>query len=194
MSATASTDEAAHKTEGVRRRGGRVALVLRVLLGGAGVAILGYGAWGLLTMQHAAALASVGRWLVVGLILHDAVLAPVVFVVCAVAYRLTGPRLRRALAAILLIGGSVVLVALPEFLLPPGNSNPTVHPLNYARGLAIVGAVVIAAALLPLLLTGLRERRRARRRARAEALAESLRSKEASPSPSDAGPNPGPDA
>jgi len=114
--------------------------------------------------------------------------------VCAVAYRLTGPRLRRALAAILLIGGSVVLVALPEFLLPPGNSNPTVHPLNYARGLAIVGAVVIAAALLPLLLTGLRERRRARRRARAEALAESLRSKEASPSPSDAGPNPGPDA
>jgi hypothetical protein len=171
-----------------------VALVLRVLLGASGLAVLGYGAWGLLTMQHAAALASVGRWLLVGLILHDAVLAPVVFIVCALAYRLIGPRLRRALAAILLIGGSVVLVALPEFLLPAGNPNPTVHPLNYARGLAITVALVIAAALLPLLLSALRDRRRARLRARAEALAESLRIEEASVPPPDAGPNPGPDA
>jgi hypothetical protein len=194
MAATTSTDRSAGTPEGVPRRGGRVALALRVLLGAAGLAVLGYGAWGLLTMQHAAALESVGRWLVGGVLLHDAILAPAVFILCALAYRMTGPRLRRALAAILLVGGSVVLVALPEFLLPPGNPNPTVHPLNYARGLSIVGAIVIAAALLPLLLTAARDRRSARRRARAEALAESLRSEEASPSSPDPGPNPEPDA
>jgi hypothetical protein len=190
----ASTDDAARTTEDGRRRGGRVALVLRVLLGAAGLAVLGNGLRGLLTTAHLPALESVGRWLVVGLLLHDAVLAPVVFVACAIAYRLTGPRLRRALAVILLVGGSVFLVTLPEFLLPPGNSNPTVHPLNYARGLAIVGAVVIVAALLPLWLSAARNRRRARRRARAEAAAESLRSEEASPSRPDGGSNPAPDA
>ncbi|HEV3170099.1 MAG TPA: hypothetical protein VGZ32_07155 [Actinocrinis sp.] len=199
MSATASTDDAsqddaAQTTKGPRPRGGRVALVLRLLLGAAGLAVLGNGVRGLLTTAHVAALTSVGRWLLGGLILHDGVLAPVVFTVCALAYRRTGPRLRRALAAILLIGGSVVLVALPEFLLPPGNPNPTVHPLNYARGLAIVLGSVIAAALLPLLLSAARDRRRARRRARAEALEESLQTEEASPSLPEAGPNPGPDA
>jgi hypothetical protein len=196
----------------------RPALVLRVLLGAAGLAVLGNGLRGLLTGTHAAALGSIGHWLLGGLILHDAVLAPVVFAASAIAYRITGPRLRRTLAAVLLIGGSAVLVALPEFLLPPGNPNPTVHPLNYARGLAVVGGAVIAAALLylliPPLVGRLRERRRARRRARdlarravgpaagraagraarTEDVRESLQTEEASIEPSEPGANPGPDA
>jgi hypothetical protein len=176
----------------------RPALVLRVLLGAAGLVVLGNGLRGLLTSTHGAALGSIEHWLLGGLILHDAVLAPVVFTVCAIAFRITGPRLRRTLAAVLLIGGSAALVALPEFLLPPGNTNPTVHPLNYARGLSIVGGAVIAAALLYLLVPPAAARRRARREARrlarAEALRESLQTEEASLKPSEPGPNPGADA
>lgn len=147
----------------------KTALALRLLLGAGGVAMLGYGAWGVLHGIHESALESIGRWLLGGLILHDAVLAPIVFITGYIAYRITGPRVRRALAAILLIGGSAALVALPEFLLPPGNTNPTVHPLNYARDFAIVGGSVILAAALYVLLATRRERTVARRRARAGA-------------------------
>ena len=147
----------------------KTALALRLLLGAGGVVMLGYGAWGVLHGIHESALESIGRWLLGGLILHDAVLAPIVFITGYIAYRITGPRVRRALAAILLIGGSAALVALPEFLLPPGNTNPTVHPLNYARDFAIVGGSVILAAALYVLLATRHERTVARRRARAEA-------------------------
>lgn len=188
----------------------RPALALRVLLGSAGLAMLGYGAWGVLYKAHETALESIGRWLLVGLILHDAVLAPIVFTAGFLAYRVTGPRLRRALAAVLLIGGCAALIALPEFLLPPGNTNSTVHPLDYARGLTIVVGSVVAAAALYVLLATRHERAEARRRARAEArrLAEeearehprqepadqSLQSEEASPPPPAGEPIPGPDA
>ena len=155
--------DAAHATATTKS-----ALALRLLLGAGGVAMLGYGAWGVLHGIHESALESIGRWLLGGLILHDAVLAPIVFITGYIAYRVTGPRVRRALAAILLIGGSAALVALPEFLLPPGNTNPTVHPLNYARDFAIVGGSVILAAALYVLLATRHERTVARRRARAE--------------------------
>jgi hypothetical protein len=206
------------------RHTARTALALRTLLGAAGVAMLGYGAWGVLHGAHESSLESIGRWLLGGLLLHDAVLAPAVFVAGFIAFRVTGPRLRRALAAILLIGGSAVLVALPEFLLPPGNTNATVHPLDYARDLAIVGGSVIAAAVLYVLSATRRERSVARRLARAEARrqaeeepreepadepteearepteareeppGQSLQSEEASPPPPEREPIPGPDA
>ncbi|HEU5333441.1 MAG TPA: hypothetical protein VFU73_11760 [Actinocrinis sp.] len=159
---SAQTAHPAHPTT-------KTSLNLRALLGAAGAAMLGYGAWGILHGAHESALESIGRWLLGGLILHDAVLAPFVFIAGYVAYRITGPRLRRALAAVLLVGGSALLVSLPEFLLPPGNTNPTVHPLNYARDFAIVGGSVILAAALYVLLATRHERSVARRRAFAEA-------------------------
>ena len=131
--------------------------------------MLGYGAWGVLHGAHESALESTGRWLLGGLILHDAVLAPFVFVTGYLAYRVTGPRVRRALAAVLLIAGSALFVSLPEFLLPPGNTNPTVHPLDYGRDLAIVGGSVIAAAALYVLFATRHERTVARRRTLVEA-------------------------
>lgn len=195
-----------HTPAPTRHHPARTALALRLLLGAGGVAMLAYGAWGVLHGAHESALESTGRWLLGGLILHDAFLAPAVFTAGFVAYRITTPRLRRTLAAILLIGGSAVLVALPEFLLPPGNTNPTVHPLNYARDLAIVGGSVVAAAALYLLLSARRERRVVRRRALAEARrlaarkpepeasGQSLQSEEASPPPPGQGPISRPDA
>lgn len=142
---------------------------LRILLASAGIAMLTYGAWGILHGAHETALESIGRWLLYGLLLHDAVLAPLVFSIGYVAYRITGPRLRRSLAAILLIAGSAVVITLPELLLPAGNTNPTVHPLNYARDLTIVVGSVIAAAALYVLFATRHERAVARRHALAQA-------------------------
>jgi hypothetical protein len=109
------------------------------------------GARALLRGHRFAANAPVGRWLIGGVIAHDAVIAPAVFLLSAAAVRLFGVRVRRALAAVLLIGGSVLIVGLPDVLRKGHNPNPTVTPLDYTRNLIIVllavaGGVVLTAA------------------------------------------------
>jgi hypothetical protein len=56
-------------------------------------------------------------------VVHDAVIAPVVFVLCWLAARATRsmsiqtkPRIRRALAAVLVVAGTATLVAMPILL------------------------------------------------------------------------------
>src|SRR6202022_2559049 len=98
----------------------------RIGLGAFGLWVLSIGARGLLAGHPLAANEPVGKWLLNGVIVHDALIAPTVFVLCAVAYRLTSVRVRQALAAILLIGGSAVIVVLPDLLRKGHNSNPTV--------------------------------------------------------------------
>jgi hypothetical protein len=121
------------------------ARVVRPVLGALGVAVLGYGAFGLFTDPSIKNHASVEEWLIWGLVAHDAILAPVVFTLCAVAYRLTGVRWRGRLAALSLIGGSLVLIAVPALLRRGHNPNPTVLPLDYARNLGLLLAVLVAA-------------------------------------------------
>lgn len=139
---------------------------LRFALGALGAGVLGYGVYGLLTEPAIQNLGNVGEWLVGGLLLHDAVLAPVVFTACALAYRATrgtGARLRGRLAALLLVCGSLVLVSVPALLQQGRNPNPTVLPLDYARNLAVLLAAVLAAAALYAVLDARRRRRRAAR-------------------------------
>ncbi|NUP51038.1 MAG: hypothetical protein HOW97_27550 [Catenulispora sp.] len=84
------------------------------ILGGAAVAV--YGAFGLLTAPEIRQPRQVGYWLLGGVVLHDLVLAPVVFVLCWAATRRTTPRVRRILAAALLVAGATTLVAAPVLL------------------------------------------------------------------------------
>jgi hypothetical protein len=130
--------------------------------------MLGFGARGLLKGHPFASNAPVGRWLLGGVLVHDALIAPAVFVACALAYRFTSVRIRRALAAILLIGGSVVIVALPDVLRKGHNANPTVTPLDYAANLAIVLAAVVGGVGLITATGAVRASRKARRHAAAE--------------------------
>lgn len=127
---------------------GRGVSRLRLFLGAVGVATSVYGVWGLLTERYIRMPSAVGEWLLGGLILHDAVLAPVVFVLCAIAYRVTSAKVRGRLAFLLLVGGSVSLVALPAILRKGHNANPTVLPMDYARNLAGLLAVLVGCVLL----------------------------------------------
>lgn len=136
------------------------ALPARIALGGFGLWVLSIGARGLLKGHPFAANEPVGKWLLGGVIVHDALIAPVVFVLCAVTYRVAGVRVRQALAAILLIGGSAVIVGLPDVLRKGHNSNPTVTPLDYTGDLVIVLSAVVGGVLLVTVAGAVRGRRR----------------------------------
>ena len=165
----------------------RVSTALRMGVGASGVAMIGFGAWTLwVEKAHIGLPASIGRWLLGGVIGHDAILAPVVFLGCALAGRYTSARVRRALALFLLAGGSLVIVGLPDILRSGDNPNPTVTPLDYPRNLTIALSAVALIAVLSVVPGGLRDRRRrarevreARLRAQAEAEAKAAASAKA---------------
>jgi len=148
----------------------RASTALRLGVGAVGVAMIGFGVWTLwVEKAHIGQPASIGRWLLGGVIGHDAILAPVVFIACAVVGRLTGPRVRRALALFLLAGGSLVIVGLPDILRRGDNPNPTVTPFDYPRNLTIALGAVAAIAVLSVVPGGVRDRRRRAREARLRA-------------------------
>ena len=82
----------------------------------AGTAVTAYGVVGLLTEPQIRHPGLVATWLLGGVALHDAVLAPAVFLLCWWSARHTGPRARRVLAAVLLVAGAVLLLAAPVLL------------------------------------------------------------------------------
>jgi hypothetical protein len=90
--------------------------VLRSTLVVSGAAVLLFGVYGLLTAKEINQPLYVGEWLIGGVVVHDAVIAPLVFALCWAAARNTTPRVRRALAALLLVGGTTTLVAMPILL------------------------------------------------------------------------------
>ena len=145
---------------------------LRIALGGLGVAVFGYGVVGLLTEPAIADPGAVGEWLVVGLLVHDAVLAPLVFALCAVTYRYTGTRRRGRLAALLPVGGSLILISVPALVRHGRNANPTVLPLDYARNLGVLLAVLVGASALYGGAGAMRRRGAAKAEAAAGAAAE----------------------
>lgn len=151
----------------------RAATALRLGVGACGVAMMGFGAWTLwVEKARIGQPASIGRWVVGGVIGHDAILAPAVFIACALVGRLTGPRVRRALALFLLAGGSLVIVGLPDILRRGDNPNPTVTPLDYPRNLAIALGAVAVIAVLSVVAGGVRDRRRRAQEARLQAQAQ----------------------
>jgi hypothetical protein len=164
----------------------RASTALRTGVGAGGVAMLGFGVWNLLWHKNAQVgpPASVGKWLLGGVIGHDAVIAPLVFLACAVAWRCTGARVRRALALFLLAGGSLAIVGLPDILRSGDNPNPTVTPLDYPRNLAIALGAVAVIAVLSVVPGAARDRRsrvreaRLRAQAEAEAAEAALKAKE----------------
>lgn len=135
----------------------------RVLLGAVGVGVMAYGVQGFATARDVTARAEIGKWLVVGVIAHDALLAPTVFLLGAAAQRVTGARLRGRLAALLLIGGSLSLIAYPALSQKGANPNHTVLPLDYARNLSVLLAALASAVVLLSVVDAWRGRRAARR-------------------------------
>lgn len=138
----------------------RTAMKARLAAGTVGVAMLGFGAWHLLTDQDLGRKESIGKWLLGGVIVHDGILAPLVFLCCALAWRFSGVRLRRGLALFLLVGGSLTVLAVPAILRSGDNPNPTVTPLDYSRNLTFALAGLAVCVLLYALGGHLIDRRR----------------------------------
>ncbi|MEV6408957.1 hypothetical protein AB0M58_39510 [Streptomyces bobili] len=132
----------------------RVSMV-RVLTGAAGLALMGVGASLLLDVRD---LTGVLLWLGGAVVLHDAVIAPVVLLVGLVLVR---GGARGPVRGALLVAGALTAVALPVLLRPGKPANSSVLPLDYPRNwlLALV-AVATVTALLPAVRAARRFRRR----------------------------------
>ncbi|GAA3839238.1 hypothetical protein GCM10022403_084420 [Streptomyces coacervatus] len=130
--------------------------VLRLLAGAAGLALMGVGASLLLDRQQD--LMGVLEWLGGAVVLHDALIAPVVLLVGLVLVR---GGVRGPIRGALLVAGALTAVALPVLLRPGPRANSTVLPLDYPRNwlLTLVGVATVTA-----LLVAAKEVRRSRRR------------------------------
>jgi hypothetical protein len=128
--------------------------VTRVLAGAAGVALMGVGASLLTDVRD---LTGVLVWLGGAVVLHDALIAPLVLLAGLVLVRggVRGP-VRGALVVV----GALTVVALPVLLRPGRRANASVLPLDYPRNWLIAMAVVATVTVLALAVRGLIHRRR----------------------------------
>ncbi|NHA67439.1 hypothetical protein [Phycicoccus flavus] len=126
---------------------GRGVLVTRVVLGAAGLLVLGYGLV-LLLGSGTQQLLAVATWLVGGVVLHDAVIAPVVVGLGVLAAARVPDRLRTPLVGLLVVLGPLTLAAVPvlgRYGARP--DNPTLLDRPYWAGyLAIVVLALLAVA------------------------------------------------
>ncbi len=122
---------------------------LRIGLAGAGLVVLAYGAFRLLTQVPPGSLVALALWLVAALVLHDGVLAPAVVGTGWVLRRLVPDRGRRFLQAGLIVAGLITVVAAPMIALR--GSQPAVKALllqNYAGNLVLLLAGLAGVLLL----------------------------------------------
>ncbi|WP_236246226.1 hypothetical protein [Streptomyces sp. CC210A] len=115
----------------------------RWVLGTAGVALMGVGAWLLADTRTPW---DVVVWLGGAVVLHDAVVAPLVLGLGLLVAR-TGTA-RGVVRGALVVAGGLTLVALPVLLAPRRPSNPSVLPLDYTRNWLLLLAAVAVGALL----------------------------------------------
>jgi hypothetical protein len=116
---------------------------LRIGLAAAGLALGLFGVYRLLTQISPASLLALAVWLAAALVLHDAVLAPVVVGTGWTLRRVVPDRGRRFLQAGLIVAGLITVVAAPMIALR--GSQPAVKALllqDYAANLAILLALV----------------------------------------------------
>jgi hypothetical protein len=122
---------------------------LRIGLAAAGLALGLFGVYRLLTQIPPASLLALAVWLAAALVLHDAVLAPVVVGTGWTLRRVVPDRGRRFLQAGLIVAGLITVVAAPMIVLR--GTQPAVKALllqNYGANLAILLALVAGVLVL----------------------------------------------
>lgn len=134
-------------------------MIGRVLLGAAGASVVAYGGWLLLSRQEPDQLVGAGTWLVLGVLLHDLVLVPLTLLVAWLGTRLLPRGARGPAAVVLVVLGSVTLVAVPvlgRFGRRP--DNPTLLDRDYTTGWLVAAGLVLGVAGVVGLLGRLRSR------------------------------------
>lgn len=120
-----------------------MSLALRVALGAVGLAAATYGLM-MLDDRGPENLRAVVTWLVAGVILHDAVLAPLTILVCPVGARVLPGRFRAPVAGGLLVVGSVTLLAVPVLgRFGARSDNPTLLDRDYTTGWLVMAGLTL---------------------------------------------------
>jgi hypothetical protein len=116
---------------------------LRALIGAGGLVLMGVGVSLLLDVRD---LTDVLIWLGGAVVLHDALIAPLVLLVGLVVVR---GGVRGPVRGGLLVAGALTAVALPVLLRPGPRANSSVLPLDYSRNwLLLLAAVATVTALV----------------------------------------------
>jgi len=121
---------------------------IRLVLVGVGVLLLAWGAFVMFDSVRLTRIPGVALWIAAAIVLHDAILAPIVFVF-GIALRRAGRRATGTIIAIvqggIVVGSIVSLVAVPTIVAKNfAPANPTVLPLDYGLNLGIFWLVLAA--------------------------------------------------
>lgn len=138
-----------------------------MLLGGAGIALLLYGAWRMLTQLDGQQLERIAIWLVAAVALHDGVLAPVTGGVGLLTGRI--PARARAYVQGALAAGALVTAVAFVYVRAARVPQPAQKALlrqDFTRNLSVLLAVVAVGAVLLYLLRVARDHRRSDRNRR----------------------------
>lgn len=104
---------------------------------------MGLGVWLLLDVRDPL---DVAVWLAGAIVLHDGIIAPLVF---GVGLAVGGLGARGAVRGALIVAGAVTVIALPVLLRPGTPANSSVLPLDYLRNwlwvMAALGAIMVGA-------------------------------------------------
>ncbi|AXH36137.1 hypothetical protein DVJ78_12570 [Humibacter sp. BT305] len=140
----------------------------RRILIAAGAAVIALGAVVLAAEQTVPQIVGVGAWLLAAIVLHDGVLAPVVFGLDLLLRRM-GRRIRPVYLVVaqvaVVVGAVLTLVIVPKIRATTiGNPNPTVVPFDYAARLAWMWVALAAVTALVCLAIAMSTRTASRRR------------------------------
>lgn len=107
-----------------------------------GWAVMLFGVRGLVLQAPRTHPGNFSLWFIGSALVHDALIAPLVFLVAVILVRVVPPRLRRYLQTALILSAAAVVVAFPMIAGPGKPSNPSALPRDYPAGLLTVLAIV----------------------------------------------------
>ena len=121
---------------------------IRWVLVGGGVLLLAWGAFVMFDLVRLTRIPGVALWIAAAILLHDAILAPIVFAL-GIGLRRAGRRVSGTVIAIvqggIVVGSIVSLIAVPTIVAKNfAPANATVLPLNYGLNLGIFWLVLAA--------------------------------------------------
>jgi hypothetical protein len=142
---------------------GRGVRLTRALLVVLGVALIGLGGYVLTETVSPTRYTGLLVWLIGSVIVHDAIIAPLV-VVAALAVRRTGRRVPAAVIALVqsavVVGVVMSMIVVPEIVAKAkGPKNETVLPFDYAGRLGVMWLVIVLLTALAVVVYLVRTRR-----------------------------------
>jgi hypothetical protein len=142
---------------------GRGVRLTRALLVVLGVALIGLGGYVLTETVSPTRYTGLLVWLLGSVIVHDAIIAPLV-VVAALAVRRTGRRVPAAVVALVqsavVVGVVMSMIVVPEIVAKAkGPKNDTVLPFDYAGRLSVMWLVIVVLTALAVVAYLVRTRR-----------------------------------